>query len=85
MELDAKISDLKPKANSSPESLIPECYVCYEELKPPRQILTCSNGHLVCSSCVSEMQQKTCGECRADIHGRATDTEKMIKKIMEMK
>ena len=35
-----------------------ECPVCLEEMKPPKQIWICQNGHSVC------------GECRAKVAGR---------------
>ena len=28
-----------------------ECPVCMEEMKPPKKIFQCSNGHVICEHC----------------------------------
>ncbi len=28
-----------------------ECPICTEEMKPPRKIFQCSNGHVICELC----------------------------------
>ena len=44
----------------SPASLLPICPVCYETMKPPLQIFTCGNGHLICSACKPEVTMCYC-------------------------
>jgi len=62
-------------------SLIPECPVCMEDLKPPRQIYTCGNGHLICSFCRPRVTTGMC-HCRSMYCGRATAMEQIIRQIL---
>ena len=68
-----------PPPPSSPASLLPSCPVCYERMKPPLQIFTCGNGHLICSSCKPEV---TMCYCQAMYTGRATAMEQMVRQIL---
>ena len=65
----------------SPASLIPSCPVCFETMKPPFQIFTSGNGHLICSSCKPEVS--TC-YCQAKFTGRATAMEQMVRMILNI-
>ena len=70
-----------PPPPSSPASLLPSCPVCYERMKPPLQIFTCGNGHLICSSCKPEV---TMCYCQAMYTGRATAMEQMVRMILNI-
>jgi len=66
-----------------PPSLIPECPACYEEMSPPRQIYTCTNGHLICSECQPNIRDNMCiNRCRSSYDGRATAVEQMVRQIL---
>ena len=69
--------------NIPPASLIPECPCCYEEMSPPKQILTCGNGHLICSDCQPEITGNRCiSRCGSRYGGRATAMEQMVRQIL---
>ena len=70
-----------PPPPPSPASLLPSCPVCYERMKPPLQIFTCGNGHLICSSCKPEV---TMCYCQAMYTGRATAMEQMVRTILNI-
>jgi len=60
-------------------SLLPSCPVCLETMKPPHQIFTCANGHLICSSCKPRVPNCF---CQAMYMGRATAMEQMVRTIL---
>jgi hypothetical protein len=63
--------------------LIPECPVCYDELRPPRQIFTCGTGHLICSDCRPDVAGDMCVQrCGTKYAGRATAMEQMVRQIL---
>jgi len=70
----------------NPALLIPECPCCYEsllEMRPPKQILTCGNGHLICSDCQPEITGNRCiSRCGSSYGGRATAMEQMVRQIL---
>jgi len=66
-----------------PSSLIPECPVCFESMKPPLQIFNCGNGHLVCSVCRPKLPIDKC-HCLAMYTGRATAVEQIVKKALDI-
>ena len=66
-------------STSPPVTLIPECPICMEELKPPLQIFNCGNGHVICSTCRPRVARCHCQEV---YRGRATTVEQMIRQIM---
>ena len=70
-----------PPPPSSPDSLLPSCPVCYDTMKPPLQIFTCGNGHLICSSC-----KPRATKCfwQAMYMGRATAMEQMVGTILNI-
>lgn len=47
-----------------PMSLLLECPVCVEVMKPPRKIFQCSNGHIICEQCKKNPAVKVCPTCR---------------------
>jgi len=85
-ELQTRITPLLATSNTTADtfSLIPECYVCFENCRPPLKLMTCGTGHIVCEPCFQLMERKICGKCRSSITGRATDIEEMIRKILKL-
>jgi hypothetical protein len=65
----------------SPASLIPECPICMESMRPPLQIFSCNNGHLICSICKPRMNGIMC-HCQEMYMGRATAMEQMVRQIL---
>merc|ERR1712130_815430 len=62
---------------------VPECPACYEEMRPPREIYTCGNGHLICNTCHDRIQNNRCVlRCGAEYTGRATAMEQMVRQIL---
>merc|ERR1712241_1377052 len=76
-------------------SIIPECPVCLEQMRPPVHIFTCENGHAICGTCrfgpapavatggayVLERVER-CTSCRTKYTGRATLVEQMIRQSL---
>ena len=58
---------------------IPECPICFEEMRPHLQIFNCRNGHLVCSVCKPRVS--VC-MCREEYMGRATAVEQIIRQMV---
>jgi len=77
-ELQQRLQAAQP---APPASLIPECPICMESMKPPLQIFTCSNGHLICSICRPKVNMNKC-HCEALYVGRATAMEQMISRYL---
>ena len=61
-----------------------ECPVCLETAQVP--IYTCSNQHLICSECRSQVAQESCPECRTPYDGmeRHRYAEKNREELEEM-
>jgi hypothetical protein len=49
LEEQKKIKEEKLDKKALDTSL--ECPICTEEMKPPRKIFQCSNGHVICELC----------------------------------
>jgi len=77
-EMGRRVEAVQPSSNSS---LIPSCPVCYVQLVPPLQVFSCTNGHLVCSSCREKIGEK-CATCRVEGGGRAIAMEEVIRNLM---
>jgi len=58
-----------------------ECPVCLEEMRPPRRIWQCSDGHPVCATCRSKPQVNCCPTCRKYLVGRSTIAEKLARAL----
>merc|ERR1719500_2211945 len=58
-----------------------ECPVCLEEMKPPRRIWQCSDGHPVCEFCRKKPAVTCCPTCRKYIVGRSTIAEKLARAL----
>ena len=70
------------------EEATPECPVCMTEMIPPKKIYQCSEGHLVCSDCLPQLQNKPCATCRNKngyISRSRFAEDQIIKKIMKNK
>jgi len=83
-ELQQRLDTPGPQpAPSPPLSLIPECPICLESMRPPLQIFNCSNGHLICSACMPRMStmNRMC-HCQQNYVGRATAMEQMVRQIL---
>jgi len=58
-----------------------ECPVCLEEMRPPRRIWQCSDGHAVCEFCRKKPAVTCCPTCRKYIVGRSTIAEKLARSL----
>lgn len=58
-----------------------ECPVCMEEMRPPRRIWQCSDGHAVCEFCRKKPAVTCCPTCRKYIVGRSTIAEKLARSL----
>jgi len=47
-----------------------ECPVCLEEMKPPKKIFQCSNGHVICELCKNNPEVRSCPTCRVKFRGQ---------------
>ena len=56
-----------------------ECPVCLEEMKPPRKIWMCQNGHSVCGECRPKLAQ--CPSCQRSVDIRNIALEKIAMKV----
>merc|ERR1712129_355059 len=82
IQLQALLSPPGQPANPPPpSSLIPSCPVCLESMRPPLQIFTCGNGHLVCSVCRPKVIMDKC-HCQAMYMGTATAMEQMVRQVL---
>jgi len=62
-------------------SLLHSCPVCLETMRPPLQIFSCANGHLICSNCKPRVTKCF---CQAMYTGRATAMEQMVRTILNI-
>ena len=46
-----------------------DCPVCLEEMKPPKKIFQCSNGHSFCETCKMNPALRSCPVCRVFFNG----------------
>jgi len=58
-----------------------ECPVCMEEMRPPRRIWQCSDGHPVCERCRRKPEVNCCPTCRKYLVGRSTIAEKLARAL----
>lgn len=71
----------KERVESSRSEL--ECPVCLEEMKPPRRIWQCSDGHPVCEPCKKKPEVSCCPTCRKYLVGRSTIAEKLARSLFD--
>ena len=64
-----------------------ECPVCLEEMKPPKKIFQCSNGHVICELCKANPEVRSCPTCRVKFRGhnvvRNIVAEKLARSTFE--
>lgn len=64
-----------------------ECPVCLEEMKPPKKIFQCSNGHVICELCKGNSEVRSCPTCRVKFRGhnvvRNIVAEKLARSTFE--
>merc|ERR1712098_134358 len=53
-------------------SNILQCPVCLDTCKPPLQIWQCREGHILCESCYSRRELKSCPQCRMSLQGNVS-------------
>ena len=82
-EQDTKFRVLKATGIQSVE-IIPECPVCFIQMRAPVHIFSCPNGHFVCGSCKPRIVRNKCAECRSQYMGRASGVENMVRIAMKM-
>jgi len=76
-------ADENPAPSAPPPSQIPECPACFDEMRPPRQIFTCRNGHLICSDCRPSIRDNMCiNRCKTSYTGRATAVEQIVRGML---
>ena len=46
-----------------------DCPMCMEEMKPPKKIFQCSNGHSFCDQCKDNPALRSCPICRVQFTG----------------
>lgn len=73
--------DHKERVDDSRSEL--ECPVCMEEMKPPRRIWQCSDGHPVCEPCKKKPEVTCCPTCRKYLVGRSTIAEKLARSLFD--
>ena len=88
--LNNKHNDLKRKIHDEFEDLkedikaparAPECPICFEELRPPMQIIQCLRGHKLCEPCSLKPEIPCCPDgCKAGFMGRDFGMEAFILK-----
>ena len=64
-----------------------ECPVCLEEMKPPKKVFQCSNGHVICELCKNNPEVRSCPTCRVKFRGhnvvRNIVAEKLARSTFE--
>merc|ERR1711936_156732 len=58
-----------------------ECPVCMEEMRPPKRIWQCSDGHPLCENCRKKPEMNNCPTCRKYLVGRSTIAEKLARAL----
>ena len=62
---------------------IPECPICFEELRPPLRIVQCLKGHKICEPCSEKEEVKGCPDgCRAGLMGRDHGMEAFVRQLL---
>jgi len=60
---------------------IPECPVCFQQLKPPKKIVQCLKGHKICESCSENETVVSCPMCKTAFMGRDYGMEAFIREL----
>lgn len=61
-----EIEDIDRKISLKPSNKLFECPVCLDIPFPPKQILQCVDGHVLCSECRTKVT--VCPECRCELN-----------------
>eukprot|EP00092_Neocalanus_flemingeri_P016718 GFUD01018081.1.p1 GENE.GFUD01018081.1~~GFUD01018081.1.p1 ORF type:complete len:446 (-),score=97.13 GFUD01018081.1:359-1696(-) len=83
-EIRSIMKTLKLKLSSITTSLelnCPECPICFESFQPPKKIIQCVNGHLLCLECRQKPEVQDCPTCREGLTGRATAYEQLLSQM----
>merc|ERR1712098_832732 len=65
-------------------SYILQCPVCLDNCKPPLQIWQCREGHILCESCFSRPELKTCPQCRMSLQGNVSRSRVLEELAMKL-
>ena len=60
-----------------------ECPVCLEEIKPPRKIFQCSNGHAIYEYCRHHCEVKCCPTCRIKLTKKSVTRNILAESLAE--
>jgi len=60
---------------------IPECPVCFLQLKPPRKIVQCLKGHKICEACSEKEAVVSCPTCKTAFMGRDFGMEAFVREL----
>ena len=56
---------------------------CFEELRPPRRIISCLKGHKVCEPCSQKEEVRGCPDnCKAGFMGRDHGMEEFVRRVL---
>jgi len=69
------------KMTTSPIANCPECPICFDSFRPPKKLVQCVNGHLLCLECRQKPQVQECPTCREQLTGRATAYEQLLNQM----
>jgi len=59
---------------------IPECPICFNEMKPPTRIIQCMKGHKLCEPCHNRPEVMNCpSNCKSGFMGRDLGMEAFIE------
>jgi len=62
---------------------IPECPICFEELRPPLRIVQCLRGHKICEPCSKKEAVVSCPtNCKSGFMGRDHGMEAFVKQLL---
>jgi len=60
---------------------IPECPVCFLQLKPPKKIVQCLKGHKICEPCSEKEAVVSCPTCKTAFMGRDFGMEAFVREL----
>ena len=76
-KINSKFEDLKEDIKAPARA--PECPICFEELRPPMQIIQCLKGHKLCEPCSLKPEIANCQDgCKAGFMGRDLGMEAFL-------
>jgi len=60
---------------------VPECPVCFLQLKPPKKIVQCLKGHKICEPCSEKEAVVSCPTCKTAFMGRDFGMEAFVREL----